>query len=268
MLSQTTGFLLGLTFIVLATEYAAGSKANSYMAKCPAYCDIWGRYVTSQLYISKSPAYCCGYTNYMYFCGNPELSIEGRYDSVDACSGSQFWYHWRMTMSLGGILLSMLFCSACCYYCCRGSYASYGYPFTRNRSRRQDGDGPSTVCSTITNPDGSIQQVFDPNQPYAFAPPQYDTLPKEPPKYADVYNQYGGHFNSAYESTGSLAEAASASAPVEEGEAPPVYSEEAPSGTLELNCQTLGPNDPSVAGQVEPAQLPSVHSSTATSTYQ
>ena len=31
------------------------------------------------------------------------------------------------------------------------------------------------------------QPTFDPESPYAFMPPAYDTLPKDPPKYCDIY---------------------------------------------------------------------------------
>ena len=42
--------------------------------------------------------------------------------------------------------------------------------------------------------------VFNPQSPYAFTPPDYSSLPKDPPKYYDLYAQQAaqGHFNHAY----------------------------------------------------------------------
>ncbi len=40
--------------------------------------------------------------------------------------------------------------------------------------------------------------VFNPTSPNAFSPPDYDTLPKEPPLYADLFSQQEGHSNPAY----------------------------------------------------------------------
>ena len=36
-------------------------------------------------------------------------------------------------------------------------------------------------------PDVAVVEAFDPESPYAFAPPEYDSLPKDPPKYLDVF---------------------------------------------------------------------------------
>ena len=36
---------------------------------------------------------------------------------------------------------------------------------------------------------------FDPQHPYAFVPPDYDSLPKEPPKYVEVFE----HVNDAFQ---------------------------------------------------------------------
>ena len=33
---------------------------------------------------------------------------------------------------------------------------------------------------------------FDPQHPFAFNPPDYDSLPKEPPKYEEIYNEGDG----------------------------------------------------------------------------
>jgi hypothetical protein len=43
--------------------------------------------------------------------------------------------------------------------------------------------------------DGIIEQ-FDPESPYAFSPPEYDSLPKDPPKYLDICGE--GHENTAF----------------------------------------------------------------------
>ena len=37
-----------------------------------------------------------------------------------------------------------------------------------------------------SGPDIVIVEEFDPESPYAFSPPEYDTLPKDPPKYVDI----------------------------------------------------------------------------------
>lgn len=44
----------------------------------------------------------------------------------------------------------------------------------------------ANISQTVILPDGSELQMFDPSHQYAFTPPRYDSLPKEPPKYADI----------------------------------------------------------------------------------
>jgi hypothetical protein len=46
---------------------------------------------------------------------------------------------------------------------------------------------------------------FDPNSPFAFAPPAYDSLPKEPPKYVEIFGEGVSADNPAYVSDGAVA---------------------------------------------------------------
>lgn len=51
------------------------------------------------------------------------------------------------------------------------------------------GDTPATQ-------DGPPLPTFDPDSPYAFMPPSYESLPKDPPKYCEIYD------NPAFETIG------------------------------------------------------------------
>ncbi len=66
------------------------------------------------------------------------------------------------------------------------------------------------IASALPRPHTSDRPLdgaqFDPQHPYAFVPPDYDSLPKEPPKYTDIDNTEGatsesteGASNAAFE---------------------------------------------------------------------
>ena len=103
------------------------------------------------------------------------------------------------------------------------------------------------ISQTVTLPDGSEQQVFNPGQPFAFAPPQYDTLPKEPPKYADAMNvaqtPATAHTNGGFEQSQPYISTPTNESPepiatIEHSELPPIYSEASSTQTTQINDVT------------------------------
>ena len=64
--------------------------------------------------------------------------------------------------------------------------------------------GSSTELPAVASNGGEAAGgvSFDPHHPYAFVPPDYDSLPKEPPKYAEVFEKDSAdaHVNDAFES--------------------------------------------------------------------
>ncbi len=55
-----------------------------------------------------------------------------------------------------------------------------------------EGSGPTT--SSENDPTAGLPaepEVFDPGSSYAFAPPDYSSLPKDPPKYSDIFGSDG-----------------------------------------------------------------------------
>lgn len=77
------------------------------------------------------------------------------------------------------------------------------------------GDVPAVSADIEQESRPRLQLMFDPESPNAFMPPSYDSLPKEPPKYADIME---GHSNPAYESEPMTSE--------EINEPPPAYQPE------------------------------------------
>lgn len=61
-----------------------------------------------------------------------------------------------------------------------------------------DGEDVNTVSGGLGE-DGNEQrtQHFDPESPFAFTPPAYDSLPKDPPKYEEIWVE-GGSDNTAF----------------------------------------------------------------------
>lgn len=135
-------------------------------------------------------------------------------------------FRWRVIVGLLSTLVVMIMLAACCYYCCGGE--------TRIRAatlRRYGTDeGQSAILNILDNtyyvltithflqsviivfqkhnvccipvaeiggPCSEIGTNFDPSSPYAFTPPEYDSLPKEPPKYGDIFTP-NGQVNPAY----------------------------------------------------------------------
>ena len=120
------------------------------------------------------------------------------------------------------------------------------------------------ISQTITLPDGSEQQVFNPAQPYAFAPPQYDTLPKEPPKYADAMHPHmvpAAHTNEGFEQSQCQMTTPStptgATATSDHSELPPVYSEH---GQIDESHSSQGYNEHS---SPDGTQVPAVSAQSA-----
>ena len=55
-----------------------------------------------------------------------------------------------------------------------------------------------TLTTDSTDEPPPSIQVFNPDAPFAFEPPSYESLPKAPPKYSDVFGTTPGSDNFAY----------------------------------------------------------------------
>lgn len=176
------------TVVVISTVNAQG--------RCAAHCDSDGYYQRAFYCSSPGEEYCCGTLTNRYCCGNSTMDITGKYDDQYVCERTSWWlYHWQIIIGLLGTIIVLLLVAACCCQCCGACKRQRA----RLTGRTLDDPEVNTVSGGVDgDTDAQRMQTFDPNHPFAFQPPDYDSLPKEPPKYEEIYEEGGGVSNPAF----------------------------------------------------------------------
>ena len=96
---------------------------------------------------------------------------------------------------------------------------------------------------------------FDPQHPYAFVPPDYDSLPKEPPKYAEVFERESAdaHTNEAFESDIPSPPPQDGNSPMDHPDIPPPCYEDVPVHTTHVPEQSNVPMNPFTGETIDTA---------------
>lgn len=184
--------VLMAVFVVNVSLQEAAAQHDPY---CSAYCDVYDNLVTG-FYCTPDHVhvyYCCGTTYNKTCCTDMNAEIDVPDETI--CGHSWIYYQWSLIYGLVAVLMVILMIVICCI-CCRG----YQIVSRRNTaasatSRRQErGETETDAQSTSLG--------FDPSCEYAFEPPRYETLPKDPPKYSEVFSDTttttGEHENAGF----------------------------------------------------------------------
>ncbi|KAI0218434.1 hypothetical protein LSAT2_029868 [Lamellibrachia satsuma] len=183
-----------------------GDSGMSHIAYCQSYCDSKNvlRPAKTCYSFNEQPIYCCGWRNYRYCCSNRLKQVSPIFGPVRSCPNYNWWYYqWRTIVGLLTSLLLLIVLSACCYQCCGRKTAAVARNFSRRWGQRPGGDTPgsdipiSTVSPNRINRPPDIGD-FNPASPNAFQPPPYESLPKDPPKYSDIFGTGQAQENSAF----------------------------------------------------------------------
>lgn len=157
-----------------------------YSAYCSAYCDIYDNLVPgSYCESSQHKVYCCGTTYNKTCCNDSSAEINNADETV--CGHSWIYYQWSLIYGLVAVLMVILMIIVCCI-CCRGYQLVSRRRSENSGSREERGEGNEVDPQTLG---------FDPTCEYAFEPPRYETLPKDPPKYSEVFSTTD-HDNAAF----------------------------------------------------------------------
>lgn len=181
-------FVALLLVIIDVNLFAREVAANENSAYCSAYCDIYDNLIESSVCSggSNEPVvYCCGTTYNKTCCTDPLSALDESLPDETVCGHSWIYYQWSLIYGLVAVLMVILMIVICCI-CCRG-YQIVSRRNTTAASRQERGESEVDAQSL----------GFDPSCEYAFEPPRYETLPKDPPKYSEVFS-VSEHENAAF----------------------------------------------------------------------
>lgn len=184
-----------------------GDRGPTHQAYCHSYCSSKGvlRPAKTCYSFTERPIYCCGSRNYRYCCDNKYMEVSHAFGPVTSCPNYNSWYYqWRTIVGLLTSLLLLIVLSACCYQCCGGKTGAVARTLSRRWRQRSSSDtrGSDIPIPTITpnRTNGPRENIgdFNPASPNAFQPPPYESLPKDPPKYCDIFGTAQAQDNRAF----------------------------------------------------------------------
>jgi len=120
------------------------------------------------------------------------MDVSREFKDVYMCPGSswQLFQSWQVALGMLGAVIILLLLAACCCRLC----------ITKDHSRRRGRRGTHRRRTHRTNSSGTVSTIsqdserfrisrimFNPDAPYAFEPPPYDSLPKCPPEYSAIF---------------------------------------------------------------------------------
>lgn len=231
---QGTHLVLFIGIAILLTLTTTESK------RCASYCDIEGKLIRHFDCEDHSwDKYCCGTKTERYCCGNSTNDISDIYEDVENCDDVIInLSHWKFLLGVMGILVLLVVVAACCCQCCtyKNSWNETRVHRER-RTRRRD----TNISAIELQGTDRAPSFFDPSHPFAFVPPDYESLPKDPPAYSELFGQ-SGSTNVAFVSETlpegeqeNLQYQASSSHQTLQVEPPPLYHDQNSASTSHVN---------------------------------
>lgn len=193
-----------MALIILLTGISANrsSVAGAAVDYCSAYCNSNGQLVpefpcrkNSSAFMRTSPPntlFCCGNATNKYCCSDsrysssldPKTECNSNEDSDDAHNTIN--YDWLIIV--GVVMTAVLFLVGLigCLFLCHQQCACKNTIYSENGDIIPQSSSSSSSRQTgETGP--NVPSDFDPTSSYAFAPPAYETVAKNPPSYCEIF---------------------------------------------------------------------------------
>ncbi|ELU08948.1 hypothetical protein CAPTEDRAFT_207026 [Capitella teleta] len=136
-------------------------------AYCQPYCNSGGYLIPGQTCIPNGrPIFCCGTEYERECCEDPDQDVGDMYPPENQCGASSWWYYHGDINHTRQRAVNLF-----------------------GRSRSEQGTGTGSGETTTSENNDNPMENFDPCSPNAFSPPAYESLPKEPPKYGDIFGE-------------------------------------------------------------------------------
>jgi hypothetical protein len=170
------------TYPAVPTLYEESHHASSMY--CPAHCSRDGYYKSSfTCSSSKGTPYCCGNATYIKCCNDATQKIPENLKDVCTCERSSCMFsQWHSVFGVVTAVFLVLLMNVCCCQCCmKCPCCAKPNRALRRLSNRVSNREVQSVSANISASTG-----FNPDDPYAFKPPDYDTVNQDLPKYEEI----------------------------------------------------------------------------------